>query len=113
MKNEGRADAGKPEWFGMMTCIRTCGLCWPSFMMTRFWLGVAGNQTACAGKILRELALPVDMVATSDDWGVSKPDPGFFHRLVEEAPCATGEIGYVGDRLDNDIQPASQCDSWM
>src|ERR1019366_3124888 len=73
-----------------------------------FWLGVAGNQTVRAGRLLRELSLPVDMVATSDDWGVTKPDPGFFDRLAKEVPYAPAETLYVGDRLENDIRPASE-----
>jgi FMN phosphatase YigB (HAD superfamily) len=71
-----------------------------------YWLGVAGNQTVTAGRILRELALPVDMVATSDDWGVSKPDLRFFEQLIGSVPYSAAEILYVGDRLDNDVRPA-------
>jgi hypothetical protein len=37
------------------------------------WVGVAGNQTARAGGLLRSLDLPADMIATSDDWAVAKP----------------------------------------
>jgi HAD superfamily hydrolase (TIGR01662 family) len=103
-----RADAGQPEWFGEDDLYPDVRPVLAQLREDGFWLGVAGNQTATAGKILRELGLPVDMVATSDDWGVTKPDPGFFHRVAEEAPCATGEILYVGDRLDNDIRPASR-----
>ena len=44
------------------------------------------------------------MIATSDDWGVSKPDPGFFRRMLEVTPGSADEILYVGDRLDNDIR---------
>ena len=47
------------------------------------------------------------MIATSDDWGVSKPDPGFFRRMLEVTPGRASEILYVGDRLDNDIRPAA------
>ncbi|MFD4328310.1 HAD family hydrolase [Nocardioides sp. NPDC058538] len=72
------------------------------------WLGLAGNQTVSAGRTLRELDFPVDMVATSDDWGVSKPDLGFFEHVIEAAPYAAEEILYVGDRLDNDIRPAAE-----
>ena len=43
-----------------------------------------------AGKILRELALPVDLVATLDDWGVTKPDLGFFHHLADERAVRHG-----------------------
>jgi FMN phosphatase YigB (HAD superfamily) len=69
---------------------------------------LAGNQTVTSGKILRELALPVDLVATSDDWGASKPDPRFFERLTGSVPYGAGEVLYVGDRLDNDVRPASR-----
>lgn len=103
-----REEAGQPEWFGeddiypdvrpALKALREAGL----------WLGLAGNQTVNAGGILRELAFPVDMVATSDDWGVSKPDISFFHHVVEAAPVSADEILYVGDRLDNDIRPAAQ-----
>ena len=37
----------------------------------------AGNQTTRAGHFLRELNLPCDVLATSDDWGVTKPDVAF------------------------------------
>lgn len=103
-----RVELGCPESFGeadlypdvrpVLTRLHDDGL----------WLGVAGNQTTRAGELLRELALPVDFMATSADWGVSKPDLGFFERLAASAPCAPGEVLYVGDRLDNDIRPASQ-----
>jgi HAD superfamily hydrolase (TIGR01662 family) len=101
-----RADAGQPETFGdsdlypdvrpAMAALRDMGL----------WVGVAGNQTFRAGDILRKLDLPADMIATSDDWGVTKPDPAFFQALADAAPCAPGEIVYVGDRIDNDLKPA-------
>ena len=42
------------------------------------------------------------------DWGVSKPDPAFFRSLIASVPNESNEILYVGDRLDNDIQPAAQ-----
>ncbi|MBB1261711.1 HAD family hydrolase [Streptomyces alkaliterrae] len=70
------------------------------------WVGVAGNQPARAGRDLRSLRLPVDLVATSGEWGVAKPDPRFFERLVATAPCAAEEILYVGDRVDRDVLPA-------
>lgn len=72
------------------------------------WVGIAGNQTARAGKILRELGLLADMIATSDDWGVSKPAPGFFQTMIDVSPGGAGKTLYVGDRLDNDIVPAAR-----
>jgi FMN phosphatase YigB (HAD superfamily) len=46
--------------------------------------------------------------ATSDDWGVEKPDPAFFHKLVAVSGHQPDEIAYVGDRLDNDVLLAMQ-----
>jgi FMN phosphatase YigB (HAD superfamily) len=47
-----------------------------------------------------------DVVGSSERWGVAKPDPAFFQRLIAEAGCAPDEILYVGDRVDNDVLPA-------
>ncbi|MWK35230.1 HAD-IA family hydrolase [Actinomadura sp. J1-007] len=70
------------------------------------WIGVAGNQTARAAELLRALNLPVDALATSGEWGVAKPAPAFFARLIDWAPGAAGEIVYVGDHPANDVEPA-------
>lgn len=48
------------------------------------------------------------MIGTSDNWGVEKPSPEFFARVVDEAGCAASSVLYVGDRLDNDIRPAQE-----
>lgn len=70
-------------------------------------VGLAGNQPVHAEEVLRELGLPLDFVASSASWGVEKPDPRFFARIVETLELAPEEIAYVGDRLDNDIRPAA------
>ena len=70
-------------------------------------VGIAGNQTARAGQFIRELHLPADVIATSDDWGAEKPAPAFFDKLIARAGMAPEEIAYLGDRLDNDILPAA------
>ncbi|AGP57649.1 HAD family hydrolase [Streptomyces rapamycinicus] len=67
---------------------------------------IAGNQTARAGKLLRALDLPVDEIATSGEWGIAKPDPRFFTRVLDLAGTAPDEIVYVGDHPANDTQPA-------
>ncbi|MFF4254977.1 HAD family hydrolase [Streptomyces sp. NPDC001663] len=106
-EREERAAAGQPETFSeedlyadvrpMLARLRAEGL----------WLGIAGNQTIRAGKLLRELfSDDVDLIGTSDDWGASKPDSAFFRRVAEAVPFANHEILYVGDRIDNDLRPA-------
>lgn len=68
-------------------------------------LGIAGNTSAGTEAFARGLGL-ADVVGSSQRWGVAKPDPAFFQRLIAEAGCAPGEIVYVGDRVDNDVLPA-------
>lgn len=108
-ERERRAEAGQPESFGeadlypdvrpALRHLRDMGLI----------LGIAGNQTVRAGRILRGLfSHDVDLIGTSDDWGASKPDPEFFKRVAEAMPFDAGEILYVGDRCDNDIRPARE-----
>ncbi|MEW1845974.1 HAD family hydrolase [Nonomuraea angiospora] len=69
-------------------------------------LVIAGNQTERAAELLRALRLPVDAVATSGEWGVAKPDPGFFARLIEFTQAPPDHIVYVGDHPANDVGPA-------
>ena len=49
-----------------------------------------------------------DVIGTSDGWGVEKPSPGFFERVIVEARCPADQVLYVGDRLDNDVRPAQE-----
>jgi HAD superfamily hydrolase (TIGR01549 family) len=69
-------------------------------------LGLAGNQPAATEVQLHAMGLPVDIVASSDGWGVEKPSPAFFERVVAAAGVPAHTIAYVGDRLDNDVLPA-------
>lgn len=85
-----------PDVRPALTALRASGV----------WVGVAGNQTVRAARLLRRLELPVDALATSGEWGVAKPDPAFFSRVIEWAPGVAEEIVYVGDHRDNDMLPA-------
>ncbi len=66
-----RADAGKPEWFGEDDLYPDLRPVLAELHDDGFWLGVAGNQTLTAGKILRELALPVDLRHTGNAWAAT------------------------------------------
>jgi HAD superfamily hydrolase (TIGR01549 family) len=69
-------------------------------------LGLVGNTSPQVEDILRTLELPVDVIGSSGRWGIEKPDPRFFERVVREGGFAPDETAYVGDRLDNDVLPA-------
>ncbi len=71
-------------------------------------VGVAGNQTVALERWARDEQLPVDVIGSSAGWGVSKPSPAFFERVVAEAGCDPEEVAYVGDRVDNDVVPAAE-----
>lgn len=70
-------------------------------------IGVVGNQPARADAALAGLGLPLDLVGSSESWGVQKPDPRFFERIATTLGLPPAEIAYVGDRLDNDVRPAA------
>jgi FMN phosphatase YigB (HAD superfamily) len=94
-ENYGEADL-YPDVRPALAALRQLGL----------WVGIAGNQTARAGRIFRELGLPADLIATSAEWGVAKPDPAFFRKVIDVAPGGPEQIVYVGDHRDNDLVPA-------
>jgi FMN phosphatase YigB (HAD superfamily) len=71
-----------------------------------FVVGVAGNQPERAEAVLHAFDAPIDLVASSAGWGVEKPSPRFFERIVHELALPAEAIAYVGDRLDNDVLPA-------
>ena len=68
-----------------------------------YLVGAVGNTPAETEELLRE---HVDLVGSSARWGIEKPAPEFFERIVAESGYAASEIAYVGDRVDNDIRPA-------
>jgi FMN phosphatase YigB (HAD superfamily) len=69
-------------------------------------IGLAGNQSAGLERWTQAAGLPVDAIASSASWGVRKPAPEFFERMVAEADCEPSELAYAGDRVDNDVVPA-------
>ncbi|MEU7765885.1 HAD family hydrolase [Nocardia sp. NPDC049190] len=101
-----RARAGQPESYSENDLYPDVRSALSKLRAMGVWVGVVGNQTVRSGQILRSLDLPTDFIATSDDWGVEKPSPAFFSKVVEVAPCSAAEIVYVGDRIDNDVAPA-------
>jgi HAD superfamily hydrolase (TIGR01549 family) len=107
MEREARTAAGEPEWFGEEDLYSDVRPTLSALRATGVWVGIAGNQTIRAGGLLRALDLPTDFIATSDDWGVQKPDVLFFQKVVEASPTDDpSEVLYVGDRIDNDLRPA-------
>ena len=66
-------------------------------------VAAVGNTPAETEELLRE---HVDVVGSSGRWGIEKPAPEFFARLLDEVDLPAAEVAYVGDRVDNDVAPA-------
>jgi HAD superfamily hydrolase (TIGR01509 family) len=66
-------------------------------------VAAVGNTPAETEELLRG---HVDVLGSSGRWGVAKPAPAFFERIVAATGLAPEEIAYVGDRIDNDVEPA-------
>jgi FMN phosphatase YigB (HAD superfamily) len=107
-ERQARLDAGIGEFLNGHDLYPDARPCLQALKDSGFFVGVAGNQTARAGRFLRELNLPCNVLATSDEWGVTKPDAGFFDKMVAVSGHNRNEIAYVGDRLDWDIAPAGR-----
>ncbi len=75
---------------------------------TRFKLGIIASQPGGSVDRLRRCGLldHLDLVYSSSEIGLDKPDPAFFAAACRVAGCAPHEAIMVGDRLDNDIIPA-------
>ncbi len=105
-ERQRREDAGAGERYGEEDLYPDVRPALSSLREMGMWVGIAGNQTARAGQILRGLNLPADLLATSGEWGVAKPDPAFFARVIGAAPAGPHETVYVGDHRDYDLVPA-------
>lgn len=82
--------------------------CLRALLDAGYRVGVAANQPSTTEAVVNAIGLPLDFVASSESWGVAKPDPAFFARIVDELGLPAERIAYVGDRVDNDIRPAAE-----
>ncbi|MBN1963871.1 MAG: HAD family hydrolase [Anaerolineae bacterium] len=44
-----------------------------------------------------------EIILSSADLGVNKPDPAFFHKVLEACGCTPGETVMVGDTFEKDV----------
>lgn len=71
-------------------------------------IAITANQPARRHAELEALGFHVDAMGMSDAMGVAKPDPAFFERTLELLGSPDpASVAYVGDRVDNDVLPAS------
>jgi HAD superfamily hydrolase (TIGR01549 family) len=107
-ERKARLEVGLGEYVNGDDLYPDARRCLQALRDAGYFVGVAGNQTERAGRFLRELNLPCDVLATSAEWGVEKPGVAFFDKVAEVSGYGRAETAYVGDRLDNDIAPAAR-----
>jgi FMN phosphatase YigB (HAD superfamily) len=110
-ERRARAEAGRPEGYSERDFYPDARPTLAVLHEAGYLVAIAANQTRDSHRRLESMNLPVDLVTTSDTWGVSKPDPRFFEKVIETCRqlrpgLEAGQICYVGDRLDNDLRPA-------
>jgi FMN hydrolase / 5-amino-6-(5-phospho-D-ribitylamino)uracil phosphatase len=70
-------------------------------------VAILANQPARRHAELLALGLRPDVMAMSEELGVSKPDDAFFARSLELMGNPDPRtVAYVGDRVDNDLVPS-------
>lgn len=76
----------------------------------RYRVGVIANQSPGTEKRLQSYGVGeyIDLVISSAEEGVAKPDPAIYRLALDRAGCSPQEAVMVGDRLDNDILPAKE-----
>ena len=71
-------------------------------------VAITANQPARRHAELEALGVRVDAMGMSDAMGVAKPDSAFFARTLEMLGSPDrASVAYVGDRVDNDVEPAA------
>jgi HAD superfamily hydrolase (TIGR01509 family) len=66
-------------------------------------VAAVGNTPQETEELLRD---HVEVLGSSARWGVEKPASAFFERISRAVGLRPDEIAYVGDRVDNDVEPA-------
>ena len=99
-----------PEWSPLyeelypdtMECLR--------ILKKKYKLGIIANQIPGAEKRLEEMGIRryFDVIVSSAEEGVAKPDPRIFNIALTRAGCKPEQAVMIGDRIDNDIVPAKQ-----
>lgn len=76
----------------------------------KYKLGIIANQSLGAEGRMKTYGIHTyfDVIMSSAETGVAKPDLEIFKRALQNAGCKPEDAYMIGDRLDNDIKPAAE-----
>jgi HAD superfamily hydrolase (TIGR01549 family) len=77
-------------------------------LASSYRLGVLANQRAWIREAMSRDGIDryFEVWAVSEEVGAEKPDPAIFQYALSQARAPAGRCAMVGDRLDNDVEPA-------
>lgn len=80
------------------------------YLKIKYRLGVIANQSLGTEQRLIKYNIRqyFDIIISSAEAGLSKPDLKIFKLALNKSECIPSEAYMIGDRLDNDIEPAAQ-----
>jgi len=70
--------------------------------------GMISNAPKRLTGLCQRMGLALDLIVTSAEVGVEKPDPAIFHAALNKAGVKPEEAIYVGDDYNNDVQGAER-----
>ncbi len=75
----------------------------------KYHLGIIANQELGLEERLKKYGIRTyfELVICSKEVGISKPELGIFEIALKRSNCIPEEAYMIGDRLDNDIAPAT------
>ena len=76
----------------------------------KYKIGIIANQEYGCKERLKNFGILqyIDLVISSSEEGICKPDLKIFNLALERANCKADKAVMIGDRLDNDIKPANK-----
>jgi FMN hydrolase / 5-amino-6-(5-phospho-D-ribitylamino)uracil phosphatase len=93
-----QADDLYPDALSAMDALRARG----------YRVAVIGNQPASRDAELRRIGVDAEVIAMSAEMGAAKPSQLFFEQVLELLGSPSpATVAYVGDRVDNDVLPAT------
>jgi putative hydrolase of the HAD superfamily len=87
-----------PEALELLPRLRSQGLI----------VGMISNAPKGLGGLCQRMGLALDLIVTSAEVGVEKPDPAIFRAALSKAKVEPEEAIYVGDDYNNDFQGAKR-----
>lgn len=79
-----------------------------------YGLSIGSNTSFISGSVLRDIVRHYKLdklfsfMLFSDEVGITKPNPGFFHMILEGSGCRNvNQVVHIGDSVEFDIQGAN------